>query len=201
MSRSWQSAIPGQDVRRASASKRAVAELEAQLAAARKHSGNSSKPPSSDIVKPSKSPPEGEDKRKIGGQPGHPRHERPAFPPELIDEPHDYTLEQCPDCGGKLQDAALAPKVIQQVEILVNPLHIAEHRGQAYWCPKCQQVHYAPLPAEVVKAGPGGTTADSPGWLPQGSLPCFVFHDSQVSPRCRRCQGQPWAVGQSWCKR
>ncbi len=130
-----------------------VAELEAQLAAARKHSGNSSKPPSSDIVKPPKDAPEGEGKRKIGGQPGHPRHDRPAFPPDLIDDTHDYTLDQCPDCGGKLKDAALAPKVIQQVEIIVKPLHIEEHRGQAYWCPKCQQVHYAPLPAEVVKAG------------------------------------------------
>lgn len=130
-----------------------VAELEAQLDSARKHSGNSSKPPSSDIVKPPKAPLEDGGKRKIGGQPGHPRHDRPSFPPDLIDDTHDYTLDECPDCGGKLKDAALAPEVIQQVEIIVNPLHIEEHRGQAYWCPKCQQVHYAPLPAEVVKAG------------------------------------------------
>jgi transposase len=130
-----------------------VVELEAQLAAARKHSGNSSKPPSSDIVKPPKDTPEGADQRNIGGQPGHPRHDRPAFPAERIDGTHDYTLDQCPDCGGQLQEAALAPTVIQQVEIVANPLHIAEHRGPAYWCPKCQQVHYAPLPAAVVKAG------------------------------------------------
>src|SRR5438093_2985077 len=134
-----------------------VAELEAQLAAAQKHSGNSSKPPSSDIVKPPKNGPEGEDTpRTIGGQPGHPRHERPAFPPEQLDDTHDYTLDHCPDCGGKLTEAADAPKVIQQVEIIVNPIRIEEHRGQAYWCPKCQQVHYAPLPAEVVKAGLAG---------------------------------------------
>jgi transposase len=130
-----------------------VAELEAQLAAARKHSGNSSKPPSSDIVKPPKGMAEGAGERKIGGQPGHPRHDRPAFAPDLIDASHDSTLDPFPDCGGKLKDAALAPKVIQQVEIRVSPLHIEEHRGQAYWCPKCQQAHYAPLPAEVVKAG------------------------------------------------
>ena len=62
-----------------------VARLQEQLAAARKDSSTSSKPPSSDIVKPPKpAPPEGQDRRRIGGQPGHPKHERSDFPPELI---------------------------------------------------------------------------------------------------------------------
>ena len=62
-----------------------VARLQAQLAAARKDSSTSSKPPSSDIVKPPKpEPPEGQERRHIGGQPGHPKHERDAFPPESI---------------------------------------------------------------------------------------------------------------------
>src|ERR1019366_4973251 len=60
-----------------------VAHLQEQLAAARKASSTSSKPPSSDIVKPPKpAPPEGQEPRRIGGQPGHPKHERAAFPPE-----------------------------------------------------------------------------------------------------------------------
>src|SRR2546423_1759567 len=63
--------------------KEVVAQLGRQLAAARKDSSNSSKPPSSDIVRPPKPPPpEGQDKRRIGGQPGHPKHERLAFPPQ-----------------------------------------------------------------------------------------------------------------------
>src|SRR5262249_2323636 len=100
-----------------------IAELEAALAAARKHSGNSSKPPSSDIVKPPKRGPKGKGKkRRRGGQPGHPRHERPLFPPEQIDESHEYTLEHCPDCGGHLQDAQAAPRVIQQVEVIDKPM-------------------------------------------------------------------------------
>ena len=62
--------------------KQVVAELGQQLAASRKDSSTSSKPPSSDIVKPPKSPPpQGQDRRRIGGQPGHPKHERAAFPP------------------------------------------------------------------------------------------------------------------------
>ena len=62
--------------------KQVVAQLGRQLAAARKDSSTSSKPPSSDIVRPPKPPPpEGQDRRWIGGQPGHPKHERAAFPP------------------------------------------------------------------------------------------------------------------------
>jgi transposase len=131
-----------------------VAELEAQLAAAQKHSGNSSKPPSSDIVKPPKGGPQAKNqKRRRGGQPGHPRHERPAFPPEQIDQTHEHKLEECPDCGGPLQDAESAPRVIQQVEIRQIPVRIEEHRGLPYWCAKCEKVHYAALPKGVVKAG------------------------------------------------
>src|ERR1700709_912536 len=64
----------------------AVTRLEEQLAAARKDSSTSSKPPSSDIVRPPPPPPPpGQDKRKRGGQPGHPKHERAPFPHEQID--------------------------------------------------------------------------------------------------------------------
>ena len=52
-----------------------IAQLEHQLAAARKNSSTSSKPPSSDIVKPKKPLGKGGKKRKRGGQPGHKRHE------------------------------------------------------------------------------------------------------------------------------
>src|SRR5271163_4386550 len=61
--------------------------LQQQLAQAAKTSATSSKPPSSDIVKPPKpSPPDGQAKRTIGGQPGHPKHEREPFPPEAIND-------------------------------------------------------------------------------------------------------------------
>ena len=83
--------------------------------------------------------------------PGHPKHERPEFPPEQIDQTQDYTLTQCPDCGGKLQNAAAAPRLIQQVEISDKPVRIEEHRGLAYWCRHCQRVHYGALPQAVEK--------------------------------------------------
>src|SRR3977135_3840420 len=96
----------------------AFAQLQAQLAAARKDSSTSSKPPSSDIVKPPKPPPpEGQDRPSIGGQPGHPKHERVAFPPESINGgSFDYRLDSCPACGQDLQPMrTIAPRVVQQV--------------------------------------------------------------------------------------
>src|SRR5690348_6652448 len=76
--------------------------LQERLAAAGKDSSNSSKPPSSDIVKPPKpTPPEGQAKRSIGGQPGHPRHQRAPFPPEHVNGGFfDHTPGCCPDCGA-----------------------------------------------------------------------------------------------------
>jgi hypothetical protein len=65
-----------------------IAELEKQLAAARKDSSTSSKPPSSDLVKPPQPAVAAargrKRKRRLGGQPGHPRHERAPFPPEEV---------------------------------------------------------------------------------------------------------------------
>lgn len=59
--------------------KREVTELKRKVAQLSKNSSNSSKPPSSDITRP-KSQQRQPGKRKIGGQPGHPRHERLPFP-------------------------------------------------------------------------------------------------------------------------
>src|SRR3954449_2988560 len=97
--------------------KEVVAQLGRQLAAARKDSSTSSKPPSSDIVKPPKPPPpEGQDKRRIGGQPGHPKHQRAAFPPESINGGScDHRIDSCPSCGHDLRPAmTIPPRVVQQ---------------------------------------------------------------------------------------
>src|SRR5271157_6084687 len=133
-----------------------VARLQEQLAAARKNSSTSSKPPSSDIVKPPKPPPpEGQQRRRIGGQPGHPKHERDAFPPELINgDSLDHRLDHCPECGHDLQPMlTIMPRVIQQVDINNVPLVIQEHRGHPGWCSHCQKVYEAPLPIGIERGG------------------------------------------------
>lgn len=136
-----------------------VAHLQAQLAAARKDSSTSSKPPSSDIVKPPKpAPPEGRERRRIGGQPGHPKHERAAFPPEAINGgSFDYRLELCPRCGHDLQPTpSIAPRVIQQVDINDVPLVIQEHRGHPGWCSHCQKEYQPALPIGIERGGLAG---------------------------------------------
>jgi transposase len=135
-----------------------LAQVQAQLAAARKDSSTSSKPPSSDLVKPPKPPPPpGQDQRRPGGQPGHPKHERRLAPPEALTAPaHDYLLEICPDCGHGLQPAGDAVRIVQQLEVPAVPVVVEEHRSHPGWCPRCRQVHYAPLPAVVAGGGLAG---------------------------------------------
>ena len=133
-----------------------VARLMEQVARLSKNSSNSSKPPSSDIVKPPKPAPKGKNKkkrRKIGGQPGHPKHAREPFSVEDLDGTWEYELGCCPSCGGRLKRAKDEPRVVQQVEVVESPVRIEEHRGLAYYCSHCDKVHYAPLPPDVRKGG------------------------------------------------
>lgn len=141
-----------------------IAQLEAELAKARKNSQNSSKPPSSDIVNPPKDPKDPSQskknqkktKRKRGAQPGHPRHERPAFEESEIDVFWDYSLSECPDCGG-LSDLCdpgeVRPRVVQQIELQAVPIEISEHRGLACQCRCCHRIHYASIDEDVRRAG------------------------------------------------
>jgi len=132
-------------------------ELEAEIAKLRKNSSTSSKPPSSDIVKPPK--PKGKRKkqrRKIGGQEGHPKHERQSFAVEDLRDVWEYHLDRCPDCGGRVKRAKAEARVVQQVEVVESPIRIDEHRGLAYYGSRCEKVHYAPLPGEVEKGGLAG---------------------------------------------
>ena len=108
--------------------------LEAELARAQKNSSTSSKPPSSDIVKPPKPASKGQRKRKQGAQPGHPRHKRDPFSLDEIDKTWDYRLTVCPDCGGHVEVSDELPRIIQQVEIVPRPIEISEHRGMACYC-------------------------------------------------------------------
>lgn len=133
-----------------------ISELEAENARLKKNSSNSSKPPSSDIVKPAKpAPAGGGNKRGIGGQPGHPRHERQPFSTDEIDQVQCHTLASgiCPGCGGGLEPTHEAAKVIQQVELIERPLRVTEHRAASYRCTCCGTAHQAPLPEAVVRGG------------------------------------------------
>jgi transposase len=131
-----------------------VQRLQEQLAAACKDSSTSSKPPSSDIVKPPR-PPLTDDgsRRRPGGQVGHAKHERAAFPPEQVQAGFDYRVDVCPDCGQALEPTGFDPRVVQQVELRVIPLWVEEHRQHESYCAGCDKVHYGVLPPVVVHGG------------------------------------------------
>ena len=102
-----------------------VTQLREQLAAAQKNSSTSSKPPSSDLVKPGRpGGGAGTGGGAIGGQPGHPKHEREPVPPEQVTHFEEHTLSSCPCCGGGLRRNGDVAHVVQQVEITRPPLAI-----------------------------------------------------------------------------
>jgi transposase len=131
-----------------------LGQVEAELAAAKKNSTNSSKPPSSDIVKKPKDKPKNGKKRKRGGQPGHAKHDRPLFPDDQVDY-SELHCRECPDCHGPVVPSKLPPKVIQQVELPLpsEMISVVGFRSHAYWCRKCKQVHYAPFDEATLRAG------------------------------------------------
>lgn len=134
---------------------RRVEILEQEVARLRKNSSTSSKPPSSDIVKPPSTGSKAGQGRKrgIGGQPGHEKHEREPFAPEDVDDVVEYSLDGCPDCGGRMRDAPGWEDAVQQVELVQRPFRVTEHRAAGYWCPHCRAHVKAALPVEVKRGG------------------------------------------------
>ncbi len=127
--------------------------LSEKVAKLSKTSKNSSKPPSSDFIKQSCKK-NNEQNGKIGGQPGHTKHERKPFSQDEVHDLHEYNLIECPVCHNSVEiDLSKDPKIIQQAEIAEVPILIEEHRSYAYWCKNCQEYHYAEFPSEVIKAG------------------------------------------------
>jgi len=132
----------------------AVARLQEQLASARKDSSTSSKPPSSDIVKPPKALSCQQTPRPRGAQPGHPRHERHLFPTDLVNDFFDHRPDSCcPDCGHEVRPTGFGPRVLQQVDLPEIRLHIEEHRLHEAYCPRCDKVYYGRLPLPVQRGG------------------------------------------------
>jgi transposase len=133
-----------------------VAALEAELAKAKKNSGNSSKPPSGDIVTPPKKTKNKRGrpkKRRIGGQPGHQRHLRTPYSADELDHHWIWGYEECPCCGGELVDLRQPPRTLQQVELLEIPVRIEQHDSQEQWCAHCEKTFVPRFPDELRKAG------------------------------------------------
>ncbi len=125
--------------------------LEAALAAERKTSTTSHKPPSSDIVKPA-----GEQRqkgRKTGAQKGHKRQSRILLPLEQVDIVVEDELENCPTCCVALSKQRQEEVLRHQVaELVDNPVTTTEYRRYGHICPCCEVVIYPGLPKEVANS-------------------------------------------------
>jgi transposase len=114
--------------------RREIELLKLALAKAQKDSSNSSKSPSSDIVKPPKKDAKGKKfrkKRKRGGQLGHRRTLRVPLPAERVDKTFVYELSV-----DEVRERMLTPtdefEIIQHIELLDLPIHVTEHRLRKY---------------------------------------------------------------------
>src|SRR5688572_11256287 len=134
-----------------------VQQLQEALAGRSKDSTNSSKPPSSDIVKPKpQKPADGSRERKRGGQVGHAPQQRAAFEPGEIDVVQRHAHEVCPQCGGPVEQLPTPAEVVQQVELVQKPTIVTEHQSCTCRCSKCQQDFTQSIPPEIAEAGTFG---------------------------------------------
>ena len=107
-------------------------------------SQNSSRPPSTDLLKKSEkakepSTSEGEaSKRKPGGQPGHPGKTRKGF--GRIDRYQVVRPQLCPNCGSQAFGEVTVSVQVQQVAQLVEcPIEIVEYQQHTCQCADCGQ--------------------------------------------------------------
>lgn len=134
-----------------------IAELEAQLAAAKKNSRNSSKPPSSDITKPPTDGPQNtgrQKKRRIGGQEGHPKHESGLTVDDadhVVDLHADRTLDD--PLLALVPAPDLAPSILFQYELTDQPVELTAYVSHPYRDLHTGKILYAPFPREVEAAG------------------------------------------------
>jgi transposase len=134
-----------------------ISDLERQLAARRKDSSNSSKPPSSDqLIKPSRLPERRKkSKRKPGGQKGHPGQYRPLVPLAQVREVRPVLPEHCQHCGLHLPQQITDVETVGEVhrhqvtELPAIQPYIIEYQCFKVVCPDCREGTRAPLPEEA----------------------------------------------------
>ena len=130
-----------------------VAELEAKL---NKNPTNSSKPPSS--THPHDKPPnpgKPKSKRKRGGQPGHPKHERELIPTTECQEVVPCVPTECRRCGQELQGIDVDPLRHQVWELPeIKPI-VTEYQQHRLTCScGCSTCGELPQGVPTGQAGP-----------------------------------------------
>jgi transposase len=135
--------------------KEQIRQLRQQLADAtvklNTHSGNSSLPPSSDRfrVKRRPPPPRDQPRKKSGGQPGHPQHQRLLVPPDQVHQTIPCKPTACRRCGRPLTGNDPHPLRHQVAELPVVVPDIVEYQLHRLPCPHCHTATCGALPRGV----------------------------------------------------
>lgn len=130
--------------------------LEKELARLREKLGinsqNSSMPPSSDRPDAPPRQPRRSSGRKPGGQPGHPRHERPLVPAEKLTDCQEHKPRECRVCHAVLLGEDPHPEILQQVEIPEPRPLVIQHEMHSLRCLCCGAVTTGALPPGVPRS-------------------------------------------------
>src|SRR3989338_3154224 len=123
--------------------------LKDKIARLEKNSSNSSKQPSSDIVKQPKPAPADGTKRKIGGQFGHSKSIRQPFAPE------DVTPVICELSAQEAAGLEVLNEwyIFQQIRLTKKLYEVFEYRARMYRDLRTGKKFHAPLPAGVREGG------------------------------------------------
>jgi transposase len=130
-------------------------------------------------------------KRKRGGQPGHPKHERNLIPTRDCDEVLVHRPKACRRCGTKLSGDDPVPLRHQIFELPEIKLHVTEHQLHRLTCPCCSKQTCAELP-------PGVTTSQSgPRLVAFTALLMGMFRQSKrrVAMFCEALLNHPISPG------
>jgi transposase len=117
----------------------------------KRHSWNSSQPPSQDSPsqKQSQQNERPKSERSRGGQAGHEGKGRPLLPLEAVDAGIVYRPERCQHCGEVLTGEDRAPYRYQVTELPVVKARVVEHQVQCLVCEHCQTENRGQLPVAV----------------------------------------------------
>lgn len=119
------------------------------------NSSNSSKPPSTDPPDQKQTKEKSKSGRRRGGQPGHPRNERPLVPPEKLKETVDCKPDTCSHCGGPLTGEDPHPECHQVAELPPVEPEVVEYRVHTLVCKRCGKATHGTLPKGVPKGAFG----------------------------------------------